>query len=265
MKKLTKKMVEQQYKKTSNLEARAYLNKKFAVKKKNKLYWYKWVFSHINFPKNAKVLELGCGFGNLWTNNKGKIPKDAAIILSDFSRQMLNKTEENVSKINHKFHFQLIDVDKIPYDDETFDIVIANHLLYLLPDFNKALKEICRVIKSGGIFVASTNSKRYMKELEDLLRKSKLPVHLQYTKCPFSLENGKKFLLKYFSKIRILFDSEGILKVTEAKPLADYILSTNENLNNLQKQRVRDFFQDYFINHKELIIRKISGVFIAKK
>jgi len=256
-------MVEDQYKDPANLEARAYLNRTFGVKK-NKLGWYKWLFKHISFPKKAKVLELGCGLGNIWTSNKEDIPEDAEIIVSDFSEQMLKKTRENLKEVKRDFNFELVDVEKLPYETETIDIVIANHLLYLVPNINKAIGEISRVLKKGGVLVASTNSSRYMKELEDLLRESKLPVHLEYTKCPFSLENSKDFLSEIFSKINT-FESEGLLRVTEAEPLANYVLSTNTGLGKAQKEDVYNFFKDYFKKNNQLEIRKISGVVIAEK
>ena len=181
-----KKFIEQQYKDPSKFAKRRVLHEKFST---NKYDWYKWVFDHFNFTAKCKVLELGSGLGTLWLNNQERLQKDWDITLSDFSQEMLDKVKENLEKINHPFHFQLINVENIPYADANFDVVIANGLLYLVPDLEKAIKEIARVIKPGGILIASTSGSKYMKELEELLGKSNLPVHRGYTKYSFSSRN----------------------------------------------------------------------------
>lgn len=263
MKKISKKSVKLQYKNPANLDARRYLNEKFGTNK-SKFSWYEWVFNHLYFSEKAKILELGCGLGNLWTNNSTRIPKNWDITLSDFSKQMLKKAKQNVKNVNHDFYFQVIDAEKIPYDNETFDVVIANAMLYLVPDVEKIIKEIARVIKPGGTLVASTSGSKYMKELEDLLLESKLPVHKNYTNYAFSLENGESFLSKYFSKIE-MFHMQDSLLVTEAEPLANYVLSTNIDLTDKQKDEVYLFFEEYFQKSTDFFITKETGLFLARK
>jgi len=259
---MNKDIIVRQYQNPSNFGTRRKLHERFNVNKKHD--WYKWVFDHFNFPPNSKILELGCGLGILWLNNQEKIQKSWDITLSDFSQQMLDKTKQNLEKANQPFHFQLINIQNIPYPDATFDAIIANGLLYLIPDLESSLKEVTRVMKPGGIFIASTSGGNYMKELEDLLEKSNLPVHRGYTKYSFSLENGKNLLSSYFSKIK-LFRDKSTLLVTEAEPLADHILSTNENLNEEQIKTVRSYFDEYFKKNGQLRITIDAGMFIAKK
>ena len=184
MVKINQKIVKNQYKNPSNFAKRRVLHEKFGT---NKYDWYKWIFDHFDFPARCKILELGSGLGTLWLNNQERINKGWNITLSDFSQEMLEKLKQNLEKVNHPFKFQLINVQDIPYEDSSFDVVIANGLLYLVPDLEKAIKEIARVIKPGGILIASTSGNKYMKELEELLEKSNLPVHRGYTKYSFSL------------------------------------------------------------------------------
>lgn len=259
--KIDQGLLKKQYQNPSNLDARRSFNERFAI---NKVNWYRWLFDHFNFPKNSKILELGCGLGSLWSDNQDRIPQAWDITLSDMFQPMLEKTRVNLAKMNHPFYFQVIDIQKIPYPDNTFDAVIANHLLYLVPDIKKAVSEVARVLNPEGVFLASTSGSNYMKELEDLLIESQLPVHKEYTSYPFSLENGKDWLSPYFSQIE-LFKSQGGLLVTEAEPLAEYILSTNKGLDENQKQAVYDFFKDYFTKHHQLKITKETGLFIARK
>ena len=253
--------VKKQYKTASNFEARSRLFKKYSTNKYN---WYKWIFDNSSFPANSKILELGCGLGALWSKNKRRINKHWDITLSDFSRAMLTKTKENLRELKHKINFKVINIEKIPYKDESFDVAIANGLLYLVPDLKKSIKEIARIIKPGGILLASTSGSKYMKELQNLLKKSKLPVHTNYSSYQFSLENGKKLLSPYFSKIKLIRHTNSLL-VTKAKPLTDYILSSNQQLSDEQKDLVRTFFDDYFKKNKKLLSRMDNGLFIAIK
>lgn len=259
--KIDQKQLKKQYQNPANLDARRSFNERFGINKSN---WYRWLFDHFNFPQNSKILELGCGLGSLWSENQDRLPQNWDITLSDLFQPMLDKTRQSLKKISHPFHFQVADIQKIPYPDNTFDVVIANHLLYLVPDIKKGLAEVARVIKPGGVFLASTSGSNYMKELEDLLEESQLPVHKKYTSYSFSLENGKDWLAPYFSQIK-LFKNQGGLLVTEAEPLADYVLSTGQGLNEEQRQVVYDFFKDYFTKHHQLKISKETGLFIAKK
>ena len=59
-------------------------------------------------------------------------------------------TYENVS-------IRKIDIQEIPFENETFDVVIANHMLFHVPDLNKALLEVKRVLKGNGIFYSATD------------------------------------------------------------------------------------------------------------
>lgn len=259
--KINQKAIKKQYNNPSNLDSRRSLNERFGT---NKYGWYKWMFDHFNFSQNPRILELGCGLGSLWAENQARVHGTWDITLSDFSKPMLDKTRQNLKEADHLFNFQQIDSQKIPYPDDTFDVVIANHMLYLVPDIKRALEEMARVIKPGGVLVTSTSGSNYMKELQDLLEKSNLPVHRKYTNYSFSLENGQNWLSPYFSKVKLFRYKDGLL-VTEAKPLTDYILSTNENLSEVQKEEVRDFFDKYFSRHHQLRITKEAGLFIARK
>lgn len=254
------KKIKKQYKNPSHLNARRALHERFST---NKYGWYRWVFDNFYFPSNSKILELGSGLGMLWFENKDRIPVNWKITLTDFSEQMLEQTKYNLESVHH-FDYQVVDIQNIPYLDAYFDSAIAMHLLYLVPDIEKALKEAARVLKPGGVFVTSTNGSNYMKELADLLKESQLPVHKGYNKYAFSLDNGSSLLSRYFSKIE-MFKYDDSLLITEADPLIAHILSINENLSESQKNEVREFFYKYFSNHKILQLTKDIGIFIAHK
>ncbi len=136
----------EQYRDATNLNARIELHKRFST---NSYGWFAWVFDLLEkLPKQARVLELGCGAASMWQTCPGRIPVGWNITLSDLSKGMLESAKKSVRNIERAFQFEVIDAQSIPYDDESFDIVIANHMLYHVPERAKAIKEIRRVLRS---------------------------------------------------------------------------------------------------------------------
>ena len=68
-----------------------------------------------------------------------RIPAGWSITLSDFSPGMLDAAWRNLVVTGRAFQFKEIDAQSIPFEDETFDAVIANHMLYHVPDRPKAI------------------------------------------------------------------------------------------------------------------------------
>lgn len=110
-----------------------------------------------------KILELGCGTGSMWIDHREEMTKCEQIVLSDFSAGMVETAKENIGDMN-PVKCEVIDVQNIPYDDSYFDIVIANYMLYRVPDIDKAMNEVSRVLKTGGFFYAATSGENGIME-----------------------------------------------------------------------------------------------------
>src|SRR5690348_5746292 len=160
-------LLNDQYKNSEKFNARVMLHARFSI---NKYGWHRWIFDHFKLSQGARVLELGTGPGYLWQSNRDRIPEDLQITASDFSPGMVEEAKHNLAW-GKVFDFQVIDAQSIPYEDAFFDAVIANHMLYHVPDRPKALGETRRVLKPGGRFYASTVGEHHMAEIEDLIWK----------------------------------------------------------------------------------------------
>ncbi len=138
---------------------------------------------------------------------------------------MLEETRRNLEK-QRSFRFKVIDAQSIPFRDGYFDAVIANHMLYHVPDRPAALAEIRRVLKPTGHFYASTVGDRHLVEMANLVGKFDAGLASWGKKATdsFTLENGVAQLSQWFAEIK-LYRYEDALEVTEAAPLVDYILS----------------------------------------
>src|SRR5205823_9076585 len=86
------------------------------------------------------------------------------------------------------------DVQDLPFRDGIFDCALAAWMLYHVPDLNRALRELRRVLQPEGRLVAVTNSERTMPELWSLLD--------SWPESTFSAENGEWALLRHFTIVR---------------------------------------------------------------
>jgi ubiquinone/menaquinone biosynthesis C-methylase UbiE len=210
-----------QYKDSSNLDARALIHQRFST---NRYGWFKWVFEPLlKLPENASILELGCGHGLLWKENADRIPPKWNITLSDLSPGMLDAAWRNLVVTGRAFQFREIDAQEIPFEDEKFDAVIANFMLYHVSDRSKALHEIKRILKPGGRLIAATVGNNHMREVTDWTQRVNKESQFPFS-VSFTLENGLDQLSSVFSRAELIRYPDS-LQVTEVKPLVAYILS----------------------------------------
>jgi DNA-binding transcriptional MerR regulator/ubiquinone/menaquinone biosynthesis C-methylase UbiE len=249
----------EQYENASNLRARISIHEMFSV---NKYGWMPWYFDELKLPNQCRILELGCGDASLWKKNKDRVPKDLDITLSDFSIGMLNDAKLNLGKKAEDFKFQIIDAEDIPYEDCSFDIVIANHMLYHVQDIERALSEIFRVLKPGGNFYASTVGQNHMIEIREIMCKFKsetMDIKSSDITSRFKLENGMSMLKKWFINLEMKRYEDNLI-VTEATPIIDYIFSMPGNVGeSFNKERLEELTK--YLKHK---ITTESGIHITK-
>lgn len=252
----------EQYKNAKNLNDRISLHEKYST---NKQGWFNWLFEKIDFSKVNRLLELGCGNGKLWQENKIDL-RNREIFLSDISEGMV---EEVRNKLGSDFNCIVADAEKIPFKDAYFDSVIANHVLFYLNDLNQGLKEISRVLKSNGVLYCSTYGSRHMKEITDIVQNFDSRINLSNHSLydVFGLENGECILKQYFTSVQRM-DYQDSLEITESKPLIDYIMSCHGNQNEILGPRLSEFkeyIEELLQKDGKIVVTKQAGLFVCVK
>lgn len=254
----------EQYRDASNLNARLELHRRFST---NPYGWFPWIFDTLeSLSSPARVLELGCGPGYMWKECIDRIPDGWSITLSDLSDGMIDAAWRNLVVTGRAFKYEQIDAQSIPYPDETFDIVIANFMLYHVPDRLKALREINRVLKKGRHFLAATAGQGHLDELNKWLKHANSITDFAPFNSSFTLENGLEQIKPFFSNIEIKRYDDN-LRVTEIEPLMAYIFSTIKarEISESALAEIRQELEDILCQKGEIFITKDSGLFLAVK
>lgn len=253
-----------QYRDSAYLQDRASIHTRFST---NPQSWHRWVFDHFGFAPGSRLLELGCGPGLLWRANRDRLSDGWRVILSDFSPGMVAEARQHLAA-HGRFAFLTADAQALPFPDGSFDGVIANHMLYHVPDRPQAFAEIRRVLRSGGRLFAATNGRGHMQELDGLLRRfdperPSWRMGEQFS-VNFGLANGQAQLASYFHPVTRHDFADGLV-VTEAEPLVVYVFSLlgSQRASAERRAAFRAFIEAELAAHGPIHITKETGLFEA--
>ena len=261
--------VRQEYASADSLRLRQSIHEKYTVPQIN---YVDWVLSSIALRGDERVLDIGCGAGFYHETLHDRWPNiDYTGI--DFSAGMLSKhpAQNTLSQA---------DAQATPFADHTFDVIMANHMIYHLPDTEKAITEFRRILKPGGILMAATNSVQSMPELQVLMRRAILLLtrssgsQIQPPAHPselFALENGTRELSRQFYAV-VRHDLPSRLVFPEIEPVMRYLESTRtlresqlpedvawEDVMMIMEQQIT-----HLVNHLgEMVVNKLTGVLVA--
>jgi ubiquinone/menaquinone biosynthesis C-methylase UbiE len=254
----------EQYRDSENLNRRIQIHQRFST---NRQGWPAWLFERLELAGTGRIVDLGCGPGDLWLENQARIPAGVKILLADLSHGMTREARRRLVG-DARFGFADLDIQATPFAEGAFERVIANHMLYHVPDIDRAVTEMARLLRPGGLAVAATNGENTMAELFDLVREVapgyRRPVAATQR---FSLRNGPTYFERYFSQVRVV-RYEDALWVTEVNPLVDYLFSSATLANGLgenEREALVELFGRRIARDGGIAIRKEGGVILARK
>ena len=228
----------------------------------NPIPWFLWLYQHMEVVKANKLLEIGCGNGELWRYNTMNL-RNREFFLTDYNKSML----EEAKLINgNDFNYLSMDGQDITFKDEYFDQIIANHVLFYFSSINKGLFEIWRVLKKDGYLYASTYGKDHMKEIRILLKEYDKHIKLHDNIC-FTIENGEQLLSEQFRNISFTPYNDFLL-VDDVDALVDYIMLCSGNQKEIigkDIQKFKQFVQGKMKNNGHIKITKNVGLYICQK
>lgn len=232
----------------------------------------KWVLDSVQWSGDEWVLDLGCGPGTYFAGVAERAPRGRHVA-GDLSFGMARQAHE--SNAAETFTVLNLDAQQLPFADATFDVVLANHMLYHIAALPGALAEIRRVLRPDGLLVAGTNSQDNLPELDTLARRAcallGCPRVFSKAENGFTLERGPALLGRYFRAVA-RYDLPGAFHFPEVDPVLDYINSMRSARESLLPEDVSwaDFMGMMekqiarLIRHfGELKVHKLAGVIVA--
>lgn len=259
-----KTQVIQQYQDDSKFSKRQNFHDQYST---NSYGFRNWMFDKYTLFDSCKILELGCGNGRMWDEKYKDLPLNSQLILSDFSEGMCKVVKEK-HKQHENIEIKKIDIQEIPYKDDCFDIVIANHMLYHVPNVNKAIEEVYRVLKKGGKFYASTlGTNGFQKYLNQKFKQFNSQMdYFNIEDWAFTLKNGREVLSKKFDDIT-KYEYEDSIEISDENILVDWIF-TSVVLQDLDKSQFEGLAECFAKDKDEkgvIHIPKHIGCFVCVK
>ena len=249
----------EQYRDSSNLGARMNLHARFAT---DPVPWQEWVFERI---EGGRVLEIGCGPGWLWRANVARVPDDWRIAATDMSPGMVAELRQHLPR-DVRFTFAVTDAQALPYRDAAFDVIVANHMLYHVPDVDRALAEFSRVLRPRGQLIAATNGPGHMPELRQLIADTGRPWPRWWYLEAFGLETGPPMVERHFDDV-VVQGRPGTLAVTDPDAVVDYLRSMSGRREPKGKvaEAIRQRVSDAIRREGSFKISTDAGLVLARK
>ena len=261
--------VRRQYASDVYLRTRQETHEQFSVPKVD---FPLWVLRRYPWCGDERVLDIGAGMGMYYDCLRHYWP-DVTYHALDLSPGMLSQ---------HRARGNLLTADAqyLPFPDLSFDVVMANHMLYHIPNLDDALLEARRILKPNGVLIAATNSLQSMPQIHALFRRGMLLLSTPgkvYSQPPlpsatsFALENGTRILSRYFYAV-VRHDLPGTLVFPSVEPVMAYLESTRslrepqlpesiqwDELMLVMREQVTRVV-DHF---GEMVVDKVTGVLLA--
>lgn len=254
----SRQATQEQYKTADNLHTRMSIHEKYST---NRQGFGNWILSQYDLPTGGEFLELGCGSGELWCSQLERL-NGSRLFLTDFSEGMIAAAKKNLGE-QPNLCYDVVDIEAIPYETGRFDRVIANMMLYHVPDLDKGLGEVRRVLKESGYFYCTTYGENgIVSYLAGLLQEYGIK---DLTNKNFTLQNGQHILEKHFSQVRRL-DYEDSLAITQVEDLLDYLysMSSMASLPREIRPDLKTILEKQRVNGV-LFVPKEYGMFICRK
>lgn len=259
-----------------NLDAKYKVVRDFALAS---VQFEEFVLEELSLAGDEHVLDIGCGSGRfLLPLARRASEKRGYVVGCDISAGVMTELERVIAAERLQTSLLVAGAESLPFLDESFDVVMANHMLYHVEDIYRALQEARRVLRRGGRFVATTNGRDGMPELHRLQVETMRELDIPYDPTPddsFSLETGRERLESVFADVE-LHAFEAGFAAPNPDPIVAYYKATrlfqgpfeDESLSREQRDLIEPVFRrraaaDIAAAGGTLIVSRPMGAFVA--
>ena len=254
-----------QYKDPANLQARSALVAKYTQASEP---WYPWLATRFEWPEGAEVIEVGCGPGSWWPNIAALLPR-VRLTLTDLSDGMVAAAAAAVTALANVevADARACNVEELPFGEASFDVAVANHMLYHVPEPADAVRELARVLRPDGVLVASTNSPRHLEEVADIQTEVYGTSTRDLVQRRFGRDSGGAVLREAFGSVE-WHEHPGELVCTEPEDVFAFIASTPiaQESDPAELMKVREVIARHFEAGNGVLRTPVdSGCFVARR
>jgi ubiquinone/menaquinone biosynthesis C-methylase UbiE len=198
-----------------------------------------WTFRAVSEGRPNRVLEVGCGWGELAERMTREL--DAAVVAFDPSSRMAQLARSRGVRVFRA------DAQAIPMRDGSVDRVVANAVLYHVPDLDRGLAEIARVLTDDGRLIATVFDAGRFRELFALVGQAPPDI-------PVTVDNAEELLRPHFGRVEARIGTHALV-FPNAEEVRTYLAST------ITMRHLADAVEDF---EGELRTERSFGVFVAE-
>lgn len=231
-----------------------------------------WVLDHLDWRGEESALDIGCGPGGFLS----PISLRAGRVMGfDLSLGMLARAREGMSE--GQAHLAAADIQALPLISDSVDVVVAAFMLYHVPHLDRALQELSRVLRSGGMILAVTNGPGDKAEIRQAWQEAGRRIIGHTFTAPhwsdnFNLDNGATLLGEMFDVVAV-DRTMGTFEFPDPGPVLAWVQSLRPGLEGGAEDatwmdvmgELRRVVADEIEAHGTFAAGKDSGVVIARK
>jgi len=253
-----------QYGDSRKLAARARLNREYTIAETG---WFPWVAGQLPLQTGSRVLDVGCGPGWFWAATTKELPGNLNLTLCDLSPGMVQEAVERCRTLPFEsVTGRQADAIALPFEDSSFDAVLAMHMLYHLPVPSEGIAEAYRVLKPGGFLAVTTNGAGNMREMYALTIVFGSPP-VDPAGAAFGFDAAERLMQAQFGNVAMA-QHPARLRVTSPEDVFLALTSypPGDQADEAQLDRLRNAIDDAFqAGNGVLDVEKETGLFISRK
>ncbi|KAI1503135.1 methyltransferase type 11 [Biscogniauxia marginata] len=217
-------------------------------------HWYTWV--RLRIPLEGDIIEVGAGTGQLWRSLQNTSIRltltDSSPVMCEHLRQIRVATVKEC------------DVAELPFPDASFNVAIANHMLYHVDDPDNAFQQLARVLKPGGTLIATLNGRDHIQEIhhigEAIGRTSAIVKRARISAETMPSHLGNHMVLVSAER------APGCFKVTGWEPVLHYLNSWGEGtIDQDMIEKVKSLVESRTASDGAFTVTKNMVLFTARR